>query len=135
MMKKYILLLFILAASISAILLPAEAVKYVRISVALGNDNSYIDMDSIKNHNEKSNCWVKVIPTGKDTKLYGKNVAYSKQLWEANIKEKRLYITYFVDYDKSDSVVWKYTPPEPIAMDILPNTVGEVVYRTLMNHK
>lgn len=135
-MKKCILLLFILTTTLLATLsIPAEAVKYVRISVAPGSDNCYIDMDSIKNHNGKSKCWVKIIPTGKDAKRYGKNVAYSKQVWEANIKEKRLFITFFVDYDKSDNTVWKYTPPEPIAIDILPNTVGEVVYRTLMKHK
>ena len=134
-MRKCFLLLFILATMISTLPSPAEAVNYVKIGDDAAGTSYYMDVDSIKTHNEKNSGWVRVIPKGKGTKLYGKDVAYSKQLWEADTKEKKLCITSFVDYDKGDKVVWKFTPTKPEVIDILPNTLGDAVYRTLTKHK
>lgn len=134
-MKKRIFLLFILATLLSTTPLPAEAANYVKIGDDTAGTRYYMDVESIKKHNGKSDGWVRVIPKGKGTKLYGKNVAYSKQLWEADIKEKKLRIISFVDYDKGGRVVWENKPSKPVVIDILPNTLGEAVYITLVKHK
>lgn len=139
-MKKIATILFLLFC----LCVPAYAVNFVSVTSYDGG-LYYVDEDSIEQRKTYSDeyvvAWIKLVPLGdfakEEAKEYKKPVDYELLLWAFNKDTKQMQSISYVIYDKKGTIIKNGSRPFNVNNyeEIIPGSVGEVVYNAVMNYK
>lgn len=123
-MKKFLLLLALLLMS-----MPAYATYWYEFA-----EKSYIDLDSVKKHNNIGFAWVKLLNNGDIEPINNKKVWYSMNTVYADLKNKKTAIKDIYFYDLENKKVDDISFETLDWSIIVPDSKGEKVYDILYKY-